>query len=493
MPLSGSGVYSPPSPYYPAITDELILASDYNAILVDIATALSTCIMKDGQQIVTANIPFAGFKLTGVGTGTANQDVTNVLQVFTSPTFSDVTMTGTATDIDSTNITIDAVTALDLTATTTTIAGTTLDVNATNTDLTGSNVTLQTQTLGDNTTKGATTAFVFAGLALKANLASPALTGVPTAPTASLGTNTTQIATMAALQAQALSTAVPVIGADAQKTLSNNGTIISWQDFWNTTVNDLADGSDTSKRVALDLSGISTSTTRTVTVPNSNFTITGNDLTQTLENKTIVLPVLTLEDSTFTIQDTHNSSRKIDYDLGGLSAVTRTATPADNDIDWDTPGLKLLEVGSGTADASFDVEWTNGTYNEFWIKVDNIIATSLSNQTITALMKIAGAYDTTGYFWSFEKFQLGSTSPSYDGAFPGTSAKLMENIVSSSDNESSLCIKINNPASTARGHVVNYEGTYYSGTPFKYKGGFTNSSAGALTGIRLAMGSCGGS
>lgn len=38
-------------------------------------------------------------------------------------------------------------------------------------------------------------------LALKAPLASPALTGVPTAPTAPLGTNTQQIATMAAVQA----------------------------------------------------------------------------------------------------------------------------------------------------------------------------------------------------------------------------------------------------------------------------------------------------
>lgn len=38
-------------------------------------------------------------------------------------------------------------------------------------------------------------------LAAKAPLASPAFTGVPTAPTAALGTNTTQIATMAALKA----------------------------------------------------------------------------------------------------------------------------------------------------------------------------------------------------------------------------------------------------------------------------------------------------
>lgn len=40
-----------------------------------------------------------------------------------------------------------------------------------------------------------------AALAAKANLAAPAFTGVPTAPTAALGTNTTQLATMAAVKA----------------------------------------------------------------------------------------------------------------------------------------------------------------------------------------------------------------------------------------------------------------------------------------------------
>jgi hypothetical protein len=40
-------------------------------------------------------------------------------------------------------------------------------------------------------------------LALKANLASPALTGTPTAPTAAPGTNSTQIATCAFVEAAA--------------------------------------------------------------------------------------------------------------------------------------------------------------------------------------------------------------------------------------------------------------------------------------------------
>lgn len=54
-----------------------------------------------------------------------------------------------------------------------------------------------TATPGTNTTQIATTAFVAAMGALKANLASPTFTGVPAAPTATAGTNTTQLATTA--------------------------------------------------------------------------------------------------------------------------------------------------------------------------------------------------------------------------------------------------------------------------------------------------------
>lgn len=54
-----------------------------------------------------------------------------------------------------------------------------------------------TATAGTNTTQLATTAFVTTADNLKAPLASPALTGTPTAPTATAGTSTTQLATTA--------------------------------------------------------------------------------------------------------------------------------------------------------------------------------------------------------------------------------------------------------------------------------------------------------
>lgn len=57
--------------------------------------------------------------------------------------------------------------------------------------------TAPTATAGTNTTQIATTAFVETATSSLAPKASPALTGTPTAPTATVGTNTTQIATTA--------------------------------------------------------------------------------------------------------------------------------------------------------------------------------------------------------------------------------------------------------------------------------------------------------
>lgn len=62
--------------------------------------------------------------------------------------------------------------------------------------LTG-NPTAPTAAPGDNDTSIATTAFVTTADNLKANLASPTLTGVPAAPTPAISTNTTQLATTA--------------------------------------------------------------------------------------------------------------------------------------------------------------------------------------------------------------------------------------------------------------------------------------------------------
>lgn len=73
MPYNGSGTYAPPaSTFNPAVTNTAINSTDWIALLADVTTALSTCVLKDGQQTPTANIPMGGFKFTGLGAGAAS-------------------------------------------------------------------------------------------------------------------------------------------------------------------------------------------------------------------------------------------------------------------------------------------------------------------------------------------------------------------------------------------------------------------------------------
>lgn len=47
----------------------------------DIATALSDCVTRDGQSPPTVNIPMGGFRITGLGNGTARTDAVNAGQI----------------------------------------------------------------------------------------------------------------------------------------------------------------------------------------------------------------------------------------------------------------------------------------------------------------------------------------------------------------------------------------------------------------------------
>ena len=101
---------------------------------------------------------------------------------------------------------------------------------------------------GTNTTQLATTAFVEAATSDKAPLAGPTFTGTPIAPTAYVGTNTTQIATTAFVQTATPDTLndltdVSISGAANGQTLSYNGS--GWAPAtpvaYSTTLNGLTD------------------------------------------------------------------------------------------------------------------------------------------------------------------------------------------------------------------------------------------------------------
>jgi len=73
MSLNGSGVYSANTSGQPVQNGETVDPDVFNALITDIATALSTAVFKDGQQTITANLPMSNYILTGLGSGLANR------------------------------------------------------------------------------------------------------------------------------------------------------------------------------------------------------------------------------------------------------------------------------------------------------------------------------------------------------------------------------------------------------------------------------------
>jgi hypothetical protein len=84
--------------------------------------------------------------------------------------------------------------------------------------------------------------------------------------------------------------------------------------------NRLVDGTDTTKKVAFDLSGLTTGNTRTLTVPDSNLTLVGTILTQTLTNKS-------LSDTTSGFVNASDATKAMKVDLSGAT-TGKTATLA---------------------------------------------------------------------------------------------------------------------------------------------------------------------
>lgn len=113
---------------------------------------------------------------------------------------------------------------------------------------------------------------------------------------------------------------------------------------------------DTTKQVAMDISLVSTGTTRTLTVPNADGTLVLLTLAQTLINKTLDnTTVLTIKAGSLTIQDTTTTSKQANFDLSGISAsTTRTVTLPNKSgtmamVDDVTTAVGAIPVQSTTA------------------------------------------------------------------------------------------------------------------------------------------------
>ena len=346
MPLNGSGTYTPPTPEYPAIPNTDILASDYNTILEDLATALSTALYRDGQAVMASNFNMASYKITNLATGTANTDAVNHLQVFTDPTFTGVAGTGV------------------------TVSGTTFTCDATTVTWSNTNYNL--------TCSGT---FTF--------------TGTSAFPTQAITDNSTKVATTAFAHQLAFSAALPAVTGSANYVISNDGAAVNWTPNLKATILRWVDGTDATKKVAFDISPVTTATTRTLAVPNANTTLVGTDVAQTLTNKTI-----TQVDNLFTLQDDGDTTKQFKFNLANITtANTRTATIADRDIHLDTPAFRWLQSVTASASATLDLTaFDSSKYSDYMIVISGMdLATT--NADLLLQLTIGGTLRTTGYHY----------------------------------------------------------------------------------------------
>lgn len=154
----------------------------------------------------------------------------------------------------------------------------------------------------------------------------------------------------------------------------------------------IKDSTDTTKKVAFDVSGVSTATTRTLTVPNANTTIVGTDTTQTLTNKTLTSPTITggtLTTSSVNGVTLQTGGSATDFLAANGSYVAGSVSNASTTAKGIVEAATSSEVTAGTA--------TGGTGAVLVVTPDALAASTpvfngsgLTN--LTAVTKIVGVY-----------------------------------------------------------------------------------------------------
>jgi len=99
MARNGSGQFDLlVNSWNPAINGVLATAGDYQALINDIAAALTQSVSRDGQTPMTGNLPMGNNKITGVAAGTGTGEALAFQQLFSQGVMSDLASTAT-TDI----------------------------------------------------------------------------------------------------------------------------------------------------------------------------------------------------------------------------------------------------------------------------------------------------------------------------------------------------------------------------------------------------------
>lgn len=137
----------------------------------------------------------------------------------------------------------------------------------------------------------------------------------------------------------------------------------------------IQDNVDTTKKFQFEASSISTATTRTVTIPDANFTVVGADTTQTLTNKTVT-------DSSFTIQDNTDNTKKFQFEASGITtATTRTLTVPDASTTLVGTDTTQTLTNKTVTDSSFTIQDNADTSKKAQFEASGI--TTATTRTLT--------------------------------------------------------------------------------------------------------------
>lgn len=154
-----------------------------------------------------------------------------------------------------------------------------------------------------------------------------------------------------------------ILGTNSTQTVSNKSLI----DSSTTIINQV----DLTKAAKFDTSQITTSTTRTFTLPDTSITLAGRSNTETLQNKS-------LESSTTFITDASDATKKLTFNVAGITTgTTRTVT---------LPDANFTAVGTTTSQTITNKDIDGGTATD----TSRITTPKASLSTLNSLTRKEG-------------------------------------------------------------------------------------------------------
>lgn len=258
---------------------------------------------------------------------------------------------------------------------------------------------------------------------------------------------------------------------------------------------------DATKLVRIEADGLTTATTRVLTMADQDIDLTPDSGTFAAAGAGgDTLPIV---DTTAVVKGSVDATKLVRIEADGLTtATTRVITMADQDIDL-TPdtgtfaaagggaaGLVFLSTVTASASATVDLETTfDSTFDAYMIQVTDLVQQT-AGVSLRCRMKLGGAYD-TGANYQYHLHRLRANVGTYASNISTTDTSLLINTsigVLTADSMQLTMILTGVSGTVKHKHMQWQSSASASSTVAEsFVGGGMNTSTTALTGIRLFM------